>query len=119
VLLPMRNPAVSPWASLLVCAYPIVEVMYSIVRRLHSRHSAGEPDRRHLHSLVATQVIPKLLPSLHPALQNSSVSVIMWLCAAVPALAAIAFHHSTGWLVLCAAAVVVTYHLIYRRVART
>jgi UDP-N-acetylmuramyl pentapeptide phosphotransferase/UDP-N-acetylglucosamine-1-phosphate transferase len=119
VLLPMRNPAVSPWASLLVCAYPIVEVMYSIVRRLYGRHSAGEPDRRHLHSLVATQVIPKLLPELHPTLQNSSVSVIMWLCAAVPALAAIAFHHSTGGLVLCAAAVVVTYHLIYRRVART
>jgi UDP-N-acetylmuramyl pentapeptide phosphotransferase/UDP-N-acetylglucosamine-1-phosphate transferase len=119
VLLPMRNPSVSPWASLLVCGYPIMEVMYSIVRRLHSRRSAGEPDRHHLHSLVATRVIPKLLPALHPTLQNSSVSVIMWLCAAVPALAAIAFHRSTGWLVFCAAAVAVIYHLIYQRVART
>jgi UDP-N-acetylmuramyl pentapeptide phosphotransferase/UDP-N-acetylglucosamine-1-phosphate transferase len=119
VLLPMRNPGVSPWASLLVCGYPIMEVMYSIVRRLHLRRSAGEPDRRHLHSLVATQVIPKLLPRLHPTLQNSSVSVIMWMCAAVPALAAIAFHHSTVWLVSCAIAVVVTYHFLYQRVART
>lgn len=119
VLLPMRNAGVSPWASLLVCAYPIVEVIYSIVRRLHGRRSAGDPDRRHLHSLVATQIIPRLLPRLHPTLQNSAVSVIMWLCAAVPALAAIAFHHRTGWLVLCAVAFVVIYHLIYRRVART
>jgi UDP-N-acetylmuramyl pentapeptide phosphotransferase/UDP-N-acetylglucosamine-1-phosphate transferase len=119
VLLPMRNPAVSPWASLLVCGYPIIEVMYSIVRRLHSRRSAGAPDRHHLHSLVATQVIPKLLPGLDPTLQNSSVSVIMWLCAAVPALAAIAVHQSTAWLVFCAAAVVVIYHLIYQRLART
>jgi hypothetical protein len=47
------------------------------------------------------------------------VSVIMWLCAAVPALAAIAFHYSTGWLVFCAFTVVVTYHLLYQRVART
>jgi UDP-N-acetylmuramyl pentapeptide phosphotransferase/UDP-N-acetylglucosamine-1-phosphate transferase len=119
VLLPMRNADVSPWASLLVCGYPIMEVMYSIVRRLHGRRSAGEPDRRHLHSLVATQIIPKLLPRLDPTLQNSSVSVIMWMCAAVPALAAIAFHHSTGWLVFCAVAVVVIYHFIYQRVART
>jgi UDP-N-acetylmuramyl pentapeptide phosphotransferase/UDP-N-acetylglucosamine-1-phosphate transferase len=119
VLLPMRNADVSPWASLLVCGYPIMEVMYSIVRRLHGRRSAGQPDRRHLHSLVATQIIPKLLPRLHPTLQNSSVSVIMWMCAAVPALAAIAFHHSTGWLVFCAVAVAVIYHFIYQRVART
>ena len=119
VLLPMRNADVSPWASFLVCAYPIIEVVYSIVRRIHRHQSAGEPDRRHLHSLVATQIIPRLLPRLHPTLQNSAVSVIMWICAAVPALAAIAFHHRTSWLVICAVAFVVIYHLIYRRVART
>ena len=118
VLLPMRNAGVSPWASFLVCAYPIIEVLYSIVRRRRHRQSAGEPDRDHLHSLVATQVIPKLLPRLHPTLQNSAVSVIMWLLAAVPALAAIAFHHRTVWLMAAAIGCVAAYHLIYRRVAR-
>jgi UDP-N-acetylmuramyl pentapeptide phosphotransferase/UDP-N-acetylglucosamine-1-phosphate transferase len=119
VLLPMRNAAVSPWASLLVCAYPIIEVLYSIARRQIKRQSAGQPDRHHLHSLVATQIIPKLLPSLNPTLQNSAVSVIMWICAAVPATAAILFHPHTGILVTCAFACGVAYHLIYRRVART
>jgi UDP-N-acetylmuramyl pentapeptide phosphotransferase/UDP-N-acetylglucosamine-1-phosphate transferase len=119
VLLPMRNAGISPWASFLVCAYPIIEVIYSIARRRHGRQSPGEPDRQHLHSLVATQVIPKLLPALHPTLQNSSVSVIMWFCAALPALAAVAFHNRTGVLVACALASVVAYHLIYRRVARS
>jgi UDP-N-acetylmuramyl pentapeptide phosphotransferase/UDP-N-acetylglucosamine-1-phosphate transferase len=119
VLLPMRNPTVSPWASLLVCAYPIVEVLYSIARRLVHRRSAGQPDREHLHSLVATQVIPKLLPGLQPTLQNSSVSVIMWVCAAIPALAAIAFPHHTQFLVIFAVGYGVAYHLVYRRVART
>ncbi|WP_205758243.1 MraY family glycosyltransferase, partial [Macromonas bipunctata] len=33
VLLPMRNPGISPWASLLACAYPILEVLFSILRR--------------------------------------------------------------------------------------
>jgi UDP-N-acetylmuramyl pentapeptide phosphotransferase/UDP-N-acetylglucosamine-1-phosphate transferase len=119
VLLPARNAEVSPWASFVLCAYPIIEVLYSIARRLLHSHSAGQPDRRHLHSLVATQVIPKLLPHLQPTLQNSSVSVIMWACAAVPALAAIAMHHRTVYLVIFAGACGVAYHLVYQRVART
>jgi UDP-N-acetylmuramyl pentapeptide phosphotransferase/UDP-N-acetylglucosamine-1-phosphate transferase len=119
VLLPMRNPDVSPWASLLVCAYPIIEVVYSVVRRYNKRQSAGAADRSHLHSLVATVIVQRRLSALHPTLQNSAVSVIMWVCAAVPALAAIAFHNRTGLLVICAVACVVAYHFIYRRVART
>jgi UDP-N-acetylmuramyl pentapeptide phosphotransferase/UDP-N-acetylglucosamine-1-phosphate transferase len=119
VLLPTRNADVSPWASLLVCAYPIIEVLYSIARRLLCHQSAGTPDRRHLHSLIATRVIPRLLPRLHPTLQNSSVSVIMWACAAVPALAAIAFHNRTGFLAIFAVAYAVGYHFVYRRVTRT
>lgn len=119
VLLPMRNAAVSPWASFLVCAYPIIEVIYSIVRRRQRRQSAGDADRHHLHSLVATQIIQRRLPALHPTLQNSAVSVIMWVCAAVPAIAAIAFYQRTDFLVIGAVACVVAYHFIYRRVART
>ena len=41
VLLPMRNPEVSVWAPLLVCAYPVIEVMYSVVRRYIQRQSPG------------------------------------------------------------------------------
>jgi UDP-N-acetylmuramyl pentapeptide phosphotransferase/UDP-N-acetylglucosamine-1-phosphate transferase len=118
VLLPMRNPEVSPWASFLVCAYPIIEVGYSVARRLQQHQSAGSPDRHHMHSLVAMHVIPKLLPRLDPTLQNAAVSVIMWGCAAVPALAAVAFYAHTASLVALAAASVAAYHLIYRRVAR-
>jgi UDP-N-acetylmuramyl pentapeptide phosphotransferase/UDP-N-acetylglucosamine-1-phosphate transferase len=118
VLLPMRNAAVSPWASFLVCAYPIIEVIYSIVRRRQRRQSAGDADRHHLHSLVATQIIQRRLPRLHPTLQNSAVSVIMWICAAVPAIAAIALYQRTDLLVIAAIACVIAYHFIYRRVAR-
>lgn len=117
VLLPMRNSEVSPWASFMVCAYPVIEVIYSILRR--GRKSAGEPDRRHLHSLVATQVVQRRLPHLHPTLQNSAVSIIMWLFAAVPAIVAIFLYQSTGWLVAGAVAGAAAYHFIYRQVARS
>jgi UDP-N-acetylmuramyl pentapeptide phosphotransferase/UDP-N-acetylglucosamine-1-phosphate transferase len=119
VLLPMRNPQVSPWASFMVCAYPIIEVVYSIVRRRLCKQSPGNPDRRHLHSLVATQIIMPRLSRLNPVLQNSAVSVIMWVCAAAPAAAAIVFHQRTDLLVTCAIACLVAYHFIYRQVART
>ncbi|MBA2672863.1 glycosyltransferase [Ramlibacter sp.] len=119
VLLPMRNASVSPWASLLVCAYPIIEVGYSVARRNRSHQPAAHPDRRHLHSLVATQIVQRRLPALHPTLQNSAVSVVMWACAAIPALFGIAFSGSTPVLVACAAGCVLAYHLLYRRIARS
>ena len=119
VLLPMRNAEVSPWASFLICAYPVIEVLYSIVRRRRRSESPGAPDRRHLHSLVATRIVQRRLPRLDPTLQNAAVSVIMWCCAAVPAVVAVFFHDRTGVLACCALACVAAYHFIYRRVART
>ncbi len=118
VLLPMRNAGVSPWASFLVCAYPIIEVLYTVVRRRQRRQSAGQPDRRHLHSLIATQVIQRRLARLHPTLQNSAVSVIMWFCAAVPATAAIILYQRTGALMISALVFLMAYHFIYRIVSR-
>jgi UDP-N-acetylmuramyl pentapeptide phosphotransferase/UDP-N-acetylglucosamine-1-phosphate transferase len=119
VLLPARNASVSPWASLLVCAYPIIEVIYSIVRRKTHHQSPGCADRGHLHSLVATRVVQRRFADMDPTLQNATVSVIMWACTAVPAAAAILLHERTGPLAACILACVMAYHYIYRRVART
>lgn len=118
VLLPMRNAEVSPWASLLVCAYPIIEVIYSIVRRRRSARSPGDADRAHLHSLVATRVVQRRLGALPAPLQNSAVSVLMWTGAALPAVVAMALYRHTEGLVLSMAACAVLYHCLYRRVAR-
>jgi UDP-N-acetylmuramyl pentapeptide phosphotransferase/UDP-N-acetylglucosamine-1-phosphate transferase len=118
VLLPMRNAEVSPWASFLVCAYPVIEVLYSIVRRGLRRESPGNPDRHHLHSLVATKLVQPNLQKLHPTLQNSAVSVLMWICAAAPAVAAIALYQRPIALWFCAGACVLLYHMLYRYLVR-
>lgn len=115
VLLPARNHGVSPWASMLICAYPIIEVIYSIIRRRRGRQSPGRADRRHLHSLVATQFVHRRFSRLHPTLQNSTVSVIMWVFASVPALAALAFYSHTDLLIICVITCAAAYHFIYRR----
>jgi UDP-N-acetylmuramyl pentapeptide phosphotransferase/UDP-N-acetylglucosamine-1-phosphate transferase len=114
-----RHPQVSPWASVLLCGYPTIEVLYSIVRRSKRRLSPGQPDRHHLHSLVATQVVQPRLRMLQPPFSNAAVSVIMWVCAIVPVVPAVLYSNRgdllLAWLALCVGA----YHLAYQRVAAT
>jgi UDP-N-acetylmuramyl pentapeptide phosphotransferase/UDP-N-acetylglucosamine-1-phosphate transferase len=112
-----RNPGVSPWASVLLCGYPTVEVVYSIIRRRKQRQSPGQADRHHLHSLVATQIVQPRLGRLSPNLGNAAVSVVMWICAAVPVLPAVLFPGRPDILLPALALFALGYHLFYRRVA--
>jgi UDP-N-acetylmuramyl pentapeptide phosphotransferase/UDP-N-acetylglucosamine-1-phosphate transferase len=118
VLLPMRNPDVSPWAGLLVCAYPVIEVIYSIVRRRLLRQSPGAPDSLHLHSLVKSQIIRKKLAHWPQCRRNAAVAPLMWCFAALPACMAVAWYNApTHWLVLALIACVLVYHQSYRHLA--
>lgn len=112
-----RNPTVSPWASVLVCGYPTIEVLYSVLRRRKLRRSPGAADRHHLHSLVATQLVQPRLARLHPNLRNASVSVVMWVCALVPVVPAVLAPSRGDILLACLAGCALAYHLVYRRVA--
>lgn len=118
VLLPMRNPSVSPWAGLMVCAYPVIEVLYSIVRRFWQRQSPGAPDSLHLHSLVKTQFIRKKLPHWSKSQQNAAVSPLMWCYAALPAAIGVAFYDRPPlWLVAGLLVCLAVYHQVYKRLA--
>jgi UDP-N-acetylmuramyl pentapeptide phosphotransferase/UDP-N-acetylglucosamine-1-phosphate transferase len=112
-----RNPGVSPWASVLLCGYPTIEVLYSVLRRSRRRRSPGQPDRRHLHSLVATQWVQPRLGGLHPNLSNAAVSVVMWICATIPVLPAVFFSGRPDILVPALLLCALGYHLFYRRIA--
>ena len=112
-----RNESVSPWASVLVCGYPTIEVLYSVMRRRKVRQSPGAADRHHLHSLIATQVIQPRLPGLHPNLRNAAVSLVMWICALVPVVPAVLFYSRPDILLPALGGCVLAYHLLYRRIA--
>lgn len=116
VLLTVRNPSVSVWAALLVCAYPVIEVLYSIIRRARSRQSPGSPDSGHLHSLVKTKFIrPKLTAMGVPtAARNAAVSPLMWAFAGLPAMVATALFNQSMWLIATLVACVGIYHVLYR-----
>ena len=72
VALVNRNSGVSPFALLVLCSYPIIEVLYSIARRLKNKMGSGQPDRLHLHQIIAGSLIyPKLKHQLSPTKINS------------------------------------------------
>jgi UDP-N-acetylmuramyl pentapeptide phosphotransferase/UDP-N-acetylglucosamine-1-phosphate transferase len=114
VLLLMRNQNVSPWAALLACGYPVIEVLYSIWRRRRSKRAASAPDILHLHSLVKTQLILPHFPNVHPRLRNALVSPVMWLYAALPASLAVWLEDaSRTQLALAFLFCCLVYHLLY------
>lgn len=80
VLLLLRNPHINAWQVLGICAYPIIEVAFSIYRRKIVRNSSpGEPDRLHLHTLIYRRIACQLLKrnDAKPWIRNAAVSSIV------------------------------------------
>lgn len=117
VALPMRNPSVTAWATMLACGYPVTEALYSMWRRWRKHQSTGAPDNLHLHSLVESRVILPRFPGLDRTLQNAAVSPAMWLCALLPAALAVAFCENRRLLILSSLLTVAGYHVAYRWLA--
>ena len=115
VMVAMRNPSISPWAPMLACGYPIIEVLLSMARRQARTLKLGHPDRLHLHSLIWSRVTRKWLTGWTPVVQNAAVMPIMLLYALIPAAFAIIFRKNTMALVICFVICVLVYVLIYAR----
>jgi len=81
VMLPGRNPEVSPWVSLLILGYPVAETLASIIRRHFDQHAhVGESDTAHLHHLVNRTSAKCLADITHlRQYQNPITSIIMWM----------------------------------------
>ena len=115
VLITARNPNVSPWAPLLACSYPILEVLFSMLRRRARTHHIGKPDRLHFHSLLWSRVTRKLFSAYSPILQNALVMPIALLYAAIPCLLAIYFRRNTVALIIGFIFCAIIYLIIYLR----
>lgn len=77
VMLPVRHPEVSPWACLMACGYPVMETLYTILRRTLAREGAGMPDALHLHSLIKTVIIKQKFGSMQAVMRNAMVAVTL------------------------------------------
>ncbi|MEO6625180.1 MAG: glycosyl transferase, partial [Burkholderiaceae bacterium] len=101
ILLPMRHGDINGWATLMACAYPVIEALYSIARRhkVPGRHF-GQPDKRHLHHFLHRRVVRRFFPATDRTLQNAVAGALVWFLALIPAAWAVANFHNTPALVV-------------------
>ena len=118
LLLPMRNEEISPWASLLTCAYPIVEVLYSIARRTRAQLKAGEPDNLHLHTLIKTRIVRRYFNFLPNWAKNALVAPSIWLCSAILGFIATHFSNNVPALAMLFIGFMLWYHWSYEYLSK-
>jgi UDP-N-acetylmuramyl pentapeptide phosphotransferase/UDP-N-acetylglucosamine-1-phosphate transferase len=119
VLLPFRNPSVSHWVSLLVCSYPVVEVLFSYMRRARRiNHHPSHPDRLHMHHLIHARIVQHLFSGTSKAQHNGLTSPFCWLFVLTPAISACLLYQSRNWVIASSLIFCFAYVMIYRRLSR-
>jgi UDP-N-acetylmuramyl pentapeptide phosphotransferase/UDP-N-acetylglucosamine-1-phosphate transferase len=121
VLLLARNASVNAWQVLGVCAYPIIELLFSMYRRkvLHKR-SPGAPDGLHLHTLIYKRFVKRRMrhdPS-RPWLRNAAAGGIVAGIVLLMMILAVSLGDSLVGAVAVVCVDVVVYCTIYRRLVR-
>ncbi len=115
VLLPMRNPEVSAWGAILICAYPVIETLASMRRKARREgYSVGVPDRVHFHMLVHRSFARRMVPDGASPLRNPATSVAVWLLPLLTTAFAALSYDSALLSAMFFFVTVVIYGLVYR-----
>lgn len=120
VLTVLRNPEISPWQVLAVCAYPIIEVVYSVYRKTVVRKgSASVPDRLHFHMLIYRRLICRAVPvDRREWLRNAMVAYVILAGTGPMVVLSVLFGRSVQGAVLILLAQVFLYMAVYARLVR-
>lgn len=117
VLLIVRNHQISPIFTLLLCAYPIFETIFTIYRRkIVKGAKIGMPDGIHLHTLIYRRWVRspiRQIPDRRKLNQNSMTSTYLWVMCQVSVCPAILWWDNTLVLTLFLVAFVVLYCYLY------
>ena len=121
VLLLVRNTSVNAWQVLSICAFPVIEVLFSMYRRKIIKNiSVGAPDALHLHTLIYRRAVSRFVankPNL-PWCRNAAVAFVMvpWIAMAA-ALSVIAGGTIVGGVLIVLGQLAV-YIAVYGRLVR-
>ena len=121
VLLLVRNQSVNAWQVLSICAYPVIEVLFSIYRRRFiQKVSPGAPDALHLHTLVYRRLVFKYVDknSSNPWKRNAAVACVIPPVVAVCVAVSVMVGNSIAMSMLAVLAQVVIYVAVYGRLVR-
>lgn len=118
VMLIERNPGVSAFAALLVCAHPVTEVLFSIYRRKIKRLNPGQPDRLHFHSLVKQRYVRRWFASASGDVRNSMTGLIVGGMTLTAIILANMLYASVVWSAAALVGLCLGYVAIYARMVR-
>lgn len=117
----VRNPEVNAWQVLAICAYPVIEVLFSIYRRRMIQNvSPGAPDALHLHTLVYRRLVFKHVSKdqNRPWKRNAAVVCVIAPVVAANVAVSAAFGASAVASVLIVLAQLALYIAVYGRLVR-
>jgi len=118
VMLVERNTDVSPFAALLICIFPITEVLFSIFRRYKSNNSLDQPDNKHLHSQVKIKIFSKYFHSKGIVYKNSISGLLVGALNVVPFLLAIILYNSTILCFVASVILIISYLIMYFKLSK-
>lgn len=118
VLLIERNPSVSAFAPLVICAHPITEVLFSIYRRYSKRLHPGHPDRLHFHSLVKQRYVRRWFSHFSNQTRNSITGLIVGLLTVVSVCLSVLTYSSVTLSLMAFLGLALGYVIVYVRMVR-
>jgi len=121
VLLLVRNTQVNAWQVLAICAYPVIEVLFSMYRRrVIQKVSPGAPDALHLHTLVYRRLVFKHVrrDAARPWNRNAGVACFIAPAVALCVTVSVLAGDSAPVSLAIVAAQLALYVLVYGRLVR-
>ncbi|MDB5809347.1 MAG: glycosyl transferase family 4 [Betaproteobacteria bacterium] len=122
VMLIARNPDVSAWFPVLLCSYPVCELLFSIYRRVVIRRAhPGLPDVAHLHHLIYMRLVRWLVGSSLPepkSQRNALTAPYLWIVTSIGVVPSVVFWQSPLALQIGCLLFAATYVYCYVRIAK-
>ncbi|MFH7042866.1 glycosyltransferase [Paucibacter sp. JuS9] len=122
ILLINRNPDVSPLFPLLLCAYPVIETVFSMYRRKVVRgRPVGMPDGVHLHSLVYRRLMRWAIGSQDArelTRRNSLTAPYLWVVCSASSIPAVIWWDDDAALGIALGVFALGYITMYWRIVR-
>lgn len=122
ILLIGRHPDVSPLFPLLLCAYPVVETVFSMYRRKVIRgRPMGMPDGVHLHSLIYRRLMRWAIGSRDARVltrRNSLTAPYLWVVCSLSTIPAVIWWDDSFALACALGVYAIGYVTMYWRIVR-
>ena len=122
ILLLNREPETSAWGILLIILWPVLDTVFTMVRRFVSGQSVSQPDRLHYHHVLMRLVLLSTSKTFGLERANPIGSALTWPLIAAPSVLGVLFISNSN---LCIALVfsftmfyVVTYLLLIRNASK-